>query len=123
MMLLGNSTITRIRRAAGTNVKGKYVPGAETRMDIPRCSVQPLKPREVESLPERLQEGAEFKLYAAHDIDLRLSGGLPDLVEYGGEVYRVYALSTYPNGLIRHGKWLLVRPRTTEEHPDGVRTA
>jgi len=128
-MLLGNTTVNIIRRAPGTNDRTGYTPGAETTTSSAAASVQPITGEDVNLLPERLQASAQWKMYLPQAVDIRVAfdaagnitdDALPDLIEYEGVRYRVYASNKYRHFLIRHSRYFLILPESYEERPDGL---
>lgn len=128
-MLLGNTTVTVITRAAGTYTREGYQPGAATSSTVASCSVQPLSANDVAVLPERLQARAQLKMYAPvnspivsafeRDGTLR-TDRLPDLVVVDGTKFRAYRDNSYRHFLIQHVKYVLILPESHEERPDAI---
>lgn len=104
-------TLTVKRKAAGSyDVRGQYVAGAETTLDIV-ASIQPVSARERELLPEGTRLREMFKLYTTTQL-LPPRGAPPiggDIVTINGEDFLVTSCQDYvthasPSNTIRYYK-------------------
>lgn len=90
-------TLTVKRKAAGSyDLRGQFVPGAETTLDIV-ASIQPVSPRERELLPEGTRLREMFKLYTTTQL-LPPRGAPPvggDIVTINGEDFLVTSCQDY----------------------------
>jgi hypothetical protein len=106
-MALGRRTVAIKHRSAGTNVDGNYVPGSLTD-DTIEASVQPLKPMEVEHLPEGRRERCPFWVITDALLELG-SSDTPDFVVIGEALYEVESREDWQNGIINHYKYMVLR--------------
>lgn len=102
-------TINARRLNAGTLVRGRWVPnGTPTTFTI-TASVQPLKPNEVESLPEGRRNSKVFRIYTCADLqDMQVTES-PDQVQLFGEWYEVTAKAPWQNSVINHFKYIVTK--------------
>lgn len=104
---LRNFSLVVTRPTAGTFVAGLYVAGAPTTFNI-TASVQPLRAREMEMLPEGRRSSAAFRVYT--DVLLRtVNQENPDRVTLFGEVYEVLSVEPWQNQILNHYKAVLVK--------------
>ncbi len=90
-------------------VKGRWVPdGAPTDFTI-RASIQPIRPNEVETLPEGRRNSKAFRLYTNADLRDMQSDANPDQVELFGEWYEVTAKAPWQNNVISHYKYFVTK--------------
>jgi hypothetical protein len=95
-ILVGAENITRRRFSTAGAVRGadrRYVPGAAS-LTVISASVQPLRGREVETLPEGERHKDWQKVYTAADLvtaDQHAggAGGAADQLDIGGITYEV----------------------------------
>ncbi len=101
------------RKAPGQFVKGRWQEGQESTFTI-MASIQPLKPNEMEALPEGRRTGAAVKIYTdtllltareAKDDDPPQS---PDVIDYVDAQYEVVAVEPRQAGVINHYKFFAV---------------
>ena len=94
------------RFASATWEDGQKTEGAETDINF-TASVQPLRPNELQALPEGKRESATFRLYTdfALRTTVRGSGGTSaDRVQINGEWYEIIAVDVWQNNVINHYK-------------------
>lgn len=101
------SSVIVKRRAAGTLVNGNWTEGAESTLTI-LASIQPLRPAEMESLPEGRRTSKAFKLFTSDKLNL-VSSASPDRVTLYGESYEVFGESVWQNHVIDHYKYIVIR--------------
>lgn len=98
------------RRAPGQYQGGRWQEGEETSFAI-LASVQPLKPDELEALPEGRRAGSALKVYTstalntAREVREDAPGLSPDVLEYNGCWYEIVAVSPYQVGVLPHYKY------------------
>lgn len=109
MSLRKTYTITRF--GAGQYVGGFWVEGTMEQFDI-QASAQPLRPEEVESLPEGRRTEQAFKIYTDTELKVADSGNSQnsDLITIQGEDYEIISVSPYKSGVIDHYKAIAVKP-------------
>lgn len=111
MGTLPRKTLTvRRRDAATTYVDGIAQAGSTSNVSI-SASVQPLKPNEMELLPEGRRDSEAFRLYTetqlfpANDSTNKNA----DIVEYNGKDYEVLSCAEWQNKVIPHYKAVMVK--------------
>lgn len=103
MSLLGATTITRRRHATGSYVDGYWVEGSATDASI-TASVQPMRGREREVLPEGVRQHDGRKLYVLDRTALELN----DEVQLDGVWFTVVHVDT-SHPLVAHTRAFAVR--------------
>ncbi|HEU4402346.1 MAG TPA: hypothetical protein VFT43_09590 [Candidatus Polarisedimenticolia bacterium] len=102
---LRNFSLTVTRPAPGAYVDGVYAAGAPSTFAV-RASVQPLRGRELEALPEGRRSRAAYRVYT--DTLLRtVDDANPDRIALFGEAYEVIAIEHWQNGILPHYKAVL----------------
>ncbi len=102
-------TVTVTRLGGGSLVKGRWTgEGSASTFDI-KASIQPIRPNEVESLPEGRRNSKAFRLYTSADLRDMQSGANPDRVELFGEDYEVTAKAPWQNNVINHYKYFVTK--------------
>lgn len=110
--MIPRRTLTVRRYAAGTysTITGKWVEGGTNDFTI-SASVQPLRGKEVELLPEARRESQSYKLYT--DIQLLTvdtsNSKNPDRVQINGTWHEVLIVEDWQNDLINHYKIVVVK--------------
>lgn len=108
--MIPRKTLEVTRFAAGTRASGKWQEGTPSNFDI-EASVQPLKPREMEMLPEGRRNSQSYRLYTdtnLHPIN-KASGISPDKVEIEGEMFEVFSNEIWKNDIIPHYKAVIIK--------------
>lgn len=100
--------ITLRRSAAGTTEDGNFIPGATTDSDI-YASVQPIKPFDVQFLPEGRRTCESLWIFTDSEIRPVQDGINPDKVVIGTAVYEVAKVSSWQNGVLPHYEALVYR--------------
>lgn len=96
--------------SAVTYVDGIGQPSSTSNVDI-TASVQPLRPNEMELLPEGRRDSEAFRLYTATELlpaDEK-TGRDADIVEYNGKDYEVLSCARWQNRVIPHFKAVVVK--------------
>lgn len=97
--------IVRKTKATGTIIDGIFTEGATTPTNI-MASIQPIKPHEVEQLPEGRRDSQSYWLFT--DIALNMiTSSNPNLVTIAGEDYEVFKVEPWQNGILNHYKCLV----------------
>lgn len=89
--MLGALTYTVRRQASGAHVDGVWTPGAETSFTV-EVSLQPMRGRELLSLPEGQRQQARWKGYTETELFVG------DRIEYSGRDLVVVKVSAYQHG-------------------------
>lgn len=103
MSLLGAISVTRRRRTAGSYVDGYWVEGTATDASV-SASVQPMRGREREILPEGVRVRDVRKLYVAD----RTALAIDDEVQLDGDWFTVIHVDT-SHPLVPHTRAFVVR--------------
>ena len=102
-------TVTR-KSAVDTYVKGVLQVAAASTVSI-TASVQPLKPNEMELLPEGRRESEAFRLYTSTKLfpaeDSTKKNA--DIVSIDGKNFEVLSCATWQNNVIPHYKAIVVK--------------
>jgi len=108
--MLGASTYTVTRRAAGNYSTGTFVPGVESQFEI-EGSVQPLSGSELLLLPEGERVRARCKMYSHAELKTASvkDKTLADRVGVEERDLEVHSVSEFRNsGALSHFKYVLV---------------
>jgi hypothetical protein len=107
-MSLRNFTLSIRRLASGAYVDGTWQAEIVTSTFDIRASVQPLKPKEMETLPEGRRNSQAYRIYT--DIELHTTRHQnPDRVELFGEEFEILSVAVWQNGIISHYKAIAVK--------------
>lgn len=82
----GNYQVTR--RAAGTMLFGRYLPGSAITIDI-SASVQPVTGRQLRTLPEGQSASETRVIYTTTELKTRTPTTEPDRIRINGEAWDV----------------------------------
>lgn len=116
-MSLLNSTpdlVVKRETPATRGEDGEWVPAGSTRIQI-KGSVQPLKGRELQALPEGIHDRAEAKLYTKTElvgVGSEQDGQVPDLIKWRDRWYELRTLQDWEGGglSLGHFKYILLAP-------------
>jgi hypothetical protein len=97
--------LARKTKAAGSVTNGYFTDGATTPTNI-MASVQPIKPHEVEQLPEGRRDSQSYWLFTDTALNMVTSAN-PDLITINGEDYEVFKCEPWQNNVISHYKVLV----------------
>lgn len=101
-------TVTVSRRGSGAFVKGRWTGETEASTFDIKASIQPIRPNEVETLPEGRRNSKAFRLYTSADLrDVTTQN--PDQVSLFGETYEVTAKAPWRNNVINHYKYFVTK--------------
>ena len=96
--------LTVTRRAAGAFSDGVWQEGTETELLI-LASVQPLRPDEMDSLPEGRRDRQAVKIYTSTELfTVRGKDTSPDLVVWRGDTFEVISVAPHQSAVISHFK-------------------
>jgi len=105
---LRNFTLSIRRLGSGTYVDGTWKAEAENAPFTIRASVQPLKPKEMETLPEGRRNSQAYRIYT--DVELHtVRDQNPDRVELFGEEFEILSVEVWQNQVIPHFKAVAVK--------------
>jgi len=92
--------ITIRRGSAGSDIEGRYTPGATNDITGVVASVQPITGDEAETLPEGLRSRRPAKLYTETELlQKNTSTGTPaDLILWDGETWEVVSVEKHTWG-------------------------
>lgn len=108
-MLIPRKELLCMRFSEGTrDVLGKFVPSSATEFTI-HASVQPMKYREVQLLPEGRREAQSYILYSSDELQTLDETSKPDIVVINGKNYDVIMRYNWDNKIITHFKYGVVR--------------
>lgn len=110
MSMVPRKTLEVKRFAAGSYVKGDYVEGADNTFNI-TASVQPLRGKEMELLPEARREFQAYKLYSDTQLLTVNTSETknPDQVKIDGVWHEVLIVQDWQNIIINHYKIIVSR--------------
>ena len=103
-------TVTREDPGHYGDNDGIWYPGDTSTFTI-RASVQPLRPDEIELLPDGRRMSEAFRIYTATPLRLAVEGSNEnaDKVEIYGNMYEVFSQETWQNKLIDHYKIIVLK--------------
>lgn len=103
--MIPRQTLSGTRFIAGTYTNGVYIEGTTSPLSI-SASVQPIKGRELESLPEGRRDKQALRLYT--NFELRTAeeddGPNADQITIDGKLFEVIAVENWANHIINHFK-------------------
>lgn len=104
-------TFTITRHDAGSYVEGVWVEGSESDIDI-QASAQPLRPDEVQLLPEARRNEQAFKIYTDAPLQIAEPGDSTnsDKITIDGEVFELISVAPNQSDVINHYKAIAVKP-------------
>ena len=110
MGMIPRKTLEVKRFAAGSWSGGRYTPGADSSLNI-EASVQPLRGKEIQLLPEARRESQAYKLYSDTQLLTTDTSGSKkaDQVKIGGVFHEVLIVEDWQNTIIDHYKIVVVR--------------
>jgi hypothetical protein len=105
-MSLFKTVTMQIRPVTGSRVNGKWTQtvGAATSF---KGTFQPLRGKELDSLPEGRRAGSNYKVYSDLNFDTVTSNENPDLVELNGIQYEIIKKDIWQNSIIPHYKYIV----------------
>lgn len=95
------------RKAAGTISNGKFTDGTTTDVSI-TASVQPLKPQDIQQLPEGRRNSKLYYVFTSTSLNT-VGTANPDSIVIGGETYEIDKKDSWQNGVINHYKYLVYK--------------
>lgn len=112
--MLGAKTYTLYRTEPGQFIEGVWTPGLEEQLSA-RGSLQPMRPKETEVLPEGLRNRARWRFYCKATLLLanEEAGQAADQVLIDGERLEVAAVEDFTRGIsgsLVHHKYILAEP-------------
>ena len=93
-LLGGDSQYTVTRPVAPANINGIFVPGSTTTFQI-TASIQPAPGRTLDLLPEGYRGRGGQICFTSTPLRTALSGQVPDLVTYKGELHECVTVETW----------------------------
>jgi len=102
-MSMFRSAFTVKRMAAGTWVKGKFTEGAVTSFSI-MASVQPLKGKEIELLPEGRRQSQAVNIYTDTQLNTTTATTNPDILTAFGFDFEILTVEPWQSNVINHYK-------------------
>lgn len=109
--------VTVLRASPGEWVKGKWVAGTVTSVNI-EANVQPLKGSELTILPESDRTKESIKVYSVETLKTleEVSQEEADVVVWEGKKFKAVKAMTYTMGVLDHTKTICVRfPETPQD--------
>lgn len=108
--MIPRKTLEVTRFTAGLRDKGQWQEGTPSNFNI-TASVQPLKPREMEMLPEARRNSQSYRLYTDTLLKTvnKVNGISPDKVEIDGENFEVFSVGHWQNNIIPHYKVIVIK--------------
>jgi len=106
------------------NNTGSYVNGIWVKDVLPnpisfKASVQPLRAREMDMLPEGRRNRCSYRLYTSTLLNtVEQNGSNPSLVDIQEELYEVYSKASWNNGIIPHFKYIVIKLPVEEIIPE-----
>jgi len=103
-----------IKRKQGDayDVNGFWVPGTTIDINI-KASIQPMKPEEMQQLPEGRRTDETFKIYTATKV-LPVTDQNPDYLVIDGFDYEAISVAKYQSDVISHYKVLIQKKSKTQ---------
>lgn len=97
-----------IKRMSGESyIDGHLIEGSETIINI-RASIQPMKPEEMQELPEGRRSDEVFKLFTKTKL-YTVTNQNPDTLTINSEDYEVISVGKYQSNVISHYKALIAK--------------
>jgi len=111
-MSLPQHTLTVTRYSAGSLVKGRWVEGTPSTFTI-KASVQPLRGKDIELLPEGRRTGFSQVLFTDTELKIITEGATPvnaDRVSIDGSSFEVLHVEPWNNlGTLNHYRAIVTR--------------
>jgi hypothetical protein len=108
-MLINRKPLTCMRFSEGTRDSlGKFIPSSASEFTI-HATVQPMRYREVQLLPEGRREAQGYVLYSNDELQTLDVTSKPDIVVINGKNYDVILRYNWDNSIITHFKYGVVR--------------
>lgn len=109
MGLILRMTLTGDRFTSGSRVNYKWVNGATTPLEI-TASVQPLKPKEMETLEEGRRTGGQaYRLFTDDNLRTTQNSEKADRLTIFGNEYEIFAEDEWKNNIINHNSYIATR--------------
>lgn len=104
--------IRRVLSSGGYDDAGEWVEGSGQTDTTIYATVQPMKPKEMLSLPEGRRERQSYVLYTDTRLNTLLENNDPDRVIINTNEYEVVKRYNWKNSIINHYKYGVVRLTT-----------
>lgn len=98
-------TVKRV--AAGSVIDGYYTNGTSSTVNI-TASVQPLKPSDIQQLPEGRRNKKLFNIFTSTKLNVVTSAN-PDKITIGTEDFELDQEEQWQNGILNHYKYLAIK--------------
>jgi hypothetical protein len=107
MSLFKTRSVT-VKTPAGTFTNGKWVAGTPTNSRTVNCTIQPMKSKELELLPEGRRELESYKMYCSNKLNtITDNGNNPDIVTFNSADYEIFSRSDWQNKVLNHYKYII----------------
>lgn len=94
------------RQSAGSYVRGVWVEGTTTEVEV-EVNIQPVKPHEVQMMPESDRTREWYKVYCADELRTKQEGDGghgADTFEWQGHTYEIMKVQNYAMDILSHHK-------------------
>ena len=109
MGLIPRKELTGYTLSGGALVDGIWQGEVKTPFTF-YASVQPLREREMEMLPEGRRNSISYRLYTDKLMNtVEVTGQNPDYVVIEGETFEVFSRANWKNNIIPHYKYIVIR--------------
>ncbi len=97
-----------------TYIKGRAVAGSSTTFPVTGVSVQPLRPDELQALPELSRTSETRKFYLTTELFVvdAATQTAADLILWNSKIWKVISVANHSEGLLNHFK--VIAQRTTK---------
>ena len=107
MSLFKTKSIT-VKTPSGTFTNGKWVAGSFSNTRTIKCTIQPVKGRELETLPEGRREIETYKMYCSEKLNtVTDNSNNPDIVTYNSGDYEIFIRYDWQNNILNNYKYLI----------------
>lgn len=114
-LLTNKIPLTVSRQSAGSYVRGVWVEGTTTEVEV-EVNIQPVKPHEVQMMPESDRTREWYKVYCADELRTKQEGANghgPDRFEWQGHTYEIMKVQNYSMSILDHWKAWAARVSVT----------
>lgn len=114
-LLTNKIPLTLLREGEGGYVRGEWVKGQVVPVEV-EVNIQPVRPHEIQMMPESDRTREWYKLYCADEIRTAQEGDNghgADEFEWEGHRYKVMKVVSYKMGILNHFRAMAARVPNT----------